>query len=115
MLAENELNELSKKGEAILTKGSTKDLINGYKILNGAKYFSSGILQNYLIFLSTKKYFRFLTNTSQVSSWKSQELSEESIENTTTSNINFTLPLIYYYPLPDAKFNGQCFLHKNNH
>ena len=42
-LVENELNELSKKVEAISIKRSTKDLINGCKILNGAKYLSSGI------------------------------------------------------------------------
>ena len=36
------------------TKGLTKDLINGYKILNGAKYFSSGIFQNYLVFIPAK-------------------------------------------------------------
>ena len=32
---------------AISTKGLTKDLINKFSILNGAKYFSSGILQSY--------------------------------------------------------------------
>ena len=45
-LTENELNELSKKVEAISTKGLTKDLINKYSILNGAKYF----------FIPDKKY-----------------------------------------------------------
>ena len=30
-------------------KGLTKDLINGYKILNRTRYFSSGTLQNHLI------------------------------------------------------------------
>ena len=35
----NELNELSKKVKAISTKGLTKDLINKFSILNGAKYF----------------------------------------------------------------------------
>ena len=39
----NELNEQSKKVKAI----STKDLINKFSIFNGAKYFSSGIFQNY--------------------------------------------------------------------
>ena len=48
------------------TKGLTKDLINGYGILNGAKYFPSGILQNYLIFLLTKMNLRFFNNTSKV-------------------------------------------------
>ena len=32
-------------------KGLTKDLINEYNIVNGAKYFSSGIFQNYLGFI----------------------------------------------------------------
>ena len=43
---QNELNELSKKVKAISTKGLTKDLINKFSILNGAKYFSSGIFPN---------------------------------------------------------------------
>ena len=36
----NELNELWKK--AIATKGLTRDLINKFSVLNGAKYFSLG-------------------------------------------------------------------------
>ena len=36
-------------------KGLTKDLINRYRILNGAKIFSSAVLQNYLVFLSANK------------------------------------------------------------
>ena len=47
----NELNELSKKVKAISTEGLTKDLIDKFIILNGAKYFSSGIFQNYLVFI----------------------------------------------------------------
>ena len=34
-LFENELNKLSKRFPAISIKGLTKDLVNGYKILNG--------------------------------------------------------------------------------
>ena len=40
----NELNELLKKLKAISTKGLTKNLIDKLSILNGAKYFSLGIL-----------------------------------------------------------------------
>ena len=40
-----EKNELIKKVEATPKKGLTKDLINGYKILKGASYFSSGTLK----------------------------------------------------------------------
>ena len=52
VLAENELNELSKNVKAMSSKGQTKDLINGYVILNF--YFSSGIFQNYLVFIRAK-------------------------------------------------------------
>ena len=34
-LFENELNKLSKRFPAISIKGLTKDLVNGYKILDG--------------------------------------------------------------------------------
>ena len=54
VLVENELNELSKKVEAISTKWLTKDLINGYTILNEARYISSGTSKNYLIYFSNK-------------------------------------------------------------
>ena len=50
-----------KKNEAILTKGLTKDLLKGYKILNGAKYFSSEIFQKQyllkIIVFIQKQYF----------------------------------------------------------
>ena len=36
--------------KAISTKGLTKDLINQFSILNGAKYFS-GKLQNYFVII----------------------------------------------------------------
>ena len=42
----NELNQLSEKIKTISTKGLTKDLINKFCILNGTKYFSSGVFQN---------------------------------------------------------------------
>ena len=38
-----------------LTEGLTKDLISKYSILNGAKYFCSGILQNYFVFIPAEK------------------------------------------------------------
>ena len=74
------------KVEIISTKGITKDLINKYKILKGAKYFSSGMLQNYLVFISPKKYFKFFSHTTPK---KSKEMSEESIENITSSDNTF--------------------------
>ena len=43
------------KVKSISKKGLTKDLINEYSILDGAKYFNSGILQNYFVFIPAKK------------------------------------------------------------
>ena len=43
--------ELSEKVKAISTKRLIKDLINRFSILNGARYISSGIFKNYLIFI----------------------------------------------------------------
>ena len=37
------------------TKRLIKDLINQFSILNGAKYFCSGILQNYFVFIPAEK------------------------------------------------------------
>ena len=53
------MNEIySEKVKAISTKELTKDLINRFKILNGAKCFSSGIFPNYLVFKPEKKYIK---------------------------------------------------------
>ena len=59
--------------------------------------FSSGTLKNYLIYFSKKKYFRIFTSTSNVLSWKSIGLSEEGVENITTSDSNFAPTLINYF------------------
>ena len=51
----NELYELLVKVKAITTKRLTKHLVNKFSILNETKLFSSGIFQNYLVFLPAKK------------------------------------------------------------
>ena len=56
----NELNELSKKFKAISTKGFTKVLTDKFSILNGAKYFSWEIFQNYLVFIPAKNALNIL-------------------------------------------------------
>ena len=57
--SKNELNKLSKKVKAISTKRLTKDLIDKFSILNAAKYFSSGIFQNYLVFIPVIKHIKY--------------------------------------------------------
>ena len=56
VLIQNKLNKLSEKIDLISTKESTNDLINKYSIFNGRKYFSSDLLQNYLVFTLASRY-----------------------------------------------------------
>ena len=88
-------------------------MINKFGILNGAKFFSSGIFQNYLVFIPAKKYIKYFTGTTWIESWKSNEMSEESIENLTKSDSNFAPTFVDPHLLPDMSFNGLC-LTKNN-
>ena len=48
------------KVKAISAKGLTKDLINKFSILIGAKYFSSGTFQNYLVLYHLKNTLNIL-------------------------------------------------------
>ena len=56
-------------------------MINKFNIINGAKYVSLGIFQNYLVFMPAIKYIKYFHATTRIYSWKSIEMSEESIEN----------------------------------
>ena len=58
VVVKNQLNEVSKKVEAISTKELTKDLKNRYSVINVAIYFYSGILQTYFLFIPAKKYIK---------------------------------------------------------
>ena len=75
-----ELNELSKKVKAISTKVLTKELINKLSILNEAKYFSSAIFQNYLVFIPDKKYIKYFNDTDQIYLWKSNGMPEKMLK-----------------------------------
>ena len=93
----NELNELLKKVKATSTR-LTKDLINKFSILNGAKYVFSGLFQNYLIFMPAKKYIKYFSGTTWIDSWKSNgSMSEENIEKITKSDRIFVPTFVYHY------------------
>ena len=109
----NELNELLKKVKALSTKGLTNNLMNKFSILNGAKYFSLGIFENYLVFISAKKYIKYFSGTTRIESWKYIGMSAESIENITKSGSSFAPAFVDHYLLPDENFNGHCLI-KNN-
>ena len=84
-----------RKVKAILLKGLTKDLINKFSILNGTKTFSLEMFQNYLVFIPAKKHIKYFRGTTQIELWKTNGISEESIENIIKSDNNFAPTLAY--------------------
>ena len=70
----NELNKLSKNVKVISKKGLTTDLIDKFSILIGAKMFSSGIFQKYLVFILAKKQIKYFADTTSIELWKSNGL-----------------------------------------
>ena len=94
-------------------KGLTKGLMNKFSILNGARYFSLGTFQNYLVFIPAKKYIKYFSGTTQIESWKSNWMSEESFEIICESDSYFAPTFVDHLLLPDLNFNGHCLI-KNN-
>ena len=90
-----------------------KNLVNKISILNGAKDFSSGILQNYLVFIPAIKYMKYFHDSTKTCSSKSTEMPEESIENITKSDSNFAPTFVDHYSLPDIHFNGHYLIKAN--
>ena len=78
LLIESELNQL-------------KTFDSDYFI--GKSHFEEDGSQNYLVFQPINKYFKLITNTNYVSSWKSKVLSSESIKPPTTS---VNIKLLWY-------------------
>ena len=78
-------------------------------ILNRAKYFYSGILQNYFVLIPAKKYIKYFSGTTQINSWKSSGMSENNIENTTKSGSNFAPIFVDHHVLHNINFNENCF------
>ena len=93
LLVENELNKL-------------KTFDSSYFI--GKSHFEEDGTQNYLVFQPINKYFKVITNTDYISSWKSKGLSAESIKPPTTSDNSLTPVLNYYGTKTRVKFNGSC-------
>ena len=85
-------------------------MINKFSVL---KYFSSGIFQNYLGFITAKKYIKYFSGTTQIGSWKSNGMSEENIENITKLHSNFAPTVVHLHLLPDINCNRLCLI-KNN-
>ena len=72
----------------------------------GKSHFEEHGTQNYLVFQPINRYFKVITNTDYVSSWKSRRLSTESIKTPTTSNNSLTPAMNYYSTKTRVKFTG---------
>ena len=64
--------------------------------------------QSYLIFQPLYRYFKTVTNTNYISSWKSRGLSAESINPPTTCDNILTPELSYVDYRIRVKFTGSC-------
>ena len=65
--------------------------MNKFKIFDSdyfiaKSHFGEDGTQNYLVFQPMYRYFKMVTSTDYISSWKSKGLSDESIEPPTTSD-----------------------------
>ena len=89
LLVENELRKL-------------KAFDSGYII--GKSNFGEDGTQNYLVFQPIYRYFKMITNTDYISSWKSAE----SIKSPATSDNSLTPALSYYGTKTRVKFTGSC-------
>ena len=98
LLVENELSKL-------------KTCDSSYFI--GKSHFDEDGTQNYLVFQPINKYFKVITNTDYISSWRSKGLSSESIKPPTTSGNSLTSILNYYGTKTRIKFTGGCLKQTN--
>ena len=71
-------------------------------------HFEKDGTQNYLVFQPINKYFKVITNTDYISSWKSKGLSAESIKPPATSDNSLTPALNYYDSKRRVKFTRSC-------
>ena len=94
-LVENELNKL-------------KTFDSGYFI--GKSHFGEDHTQNYLVFQPMYRYFRLITNTSNILSWQFKGLSNENFD---PPNRNFSLSIDYVGNKIRLKFNGSCLKQSN--
>ena len=85
--------------------------MNKFKTFNsdyfiGKSRFEEDGTKNYLVFQPLNKYFKNITNTDYISSWKSKGLSAESIKPPTTSDNSLTPALNFYGTKARVKFTG---------
>ena len=75
----------------------------------GKSHFEDDGTQNYLVFQTTYRYFKRVSNTNDhILSWKSKGLSDESIKPPSTSNKTLNPSLNYVGTKARVEFKGDC-------
>ena len=74
----------------------------------GKNDFEENDTQNYLVFQPLNKYFKIITNTKYISSWKSKGLSDENITAPTTSDYKLNPKLGNFGTKTRVEFRGSC-------
>ena len=72
----------------------------------GKIHFGEDGTQNYLVLQPMDRYFKMITNTDYISSWKSKGLSAESIKPSATSDNSLAPALNYCGTKTSIKFTG---------
>ena len=93
LLVENELKKLQKFDSAYFRRKS---------------HFEEDGTQNYLVFQPISKYFKRISNSDYIYSWKSKGLSDGTIDSVTTSNNKITPELNFYGSKTRVEFSGSC-------
>ena len=76
----------------------------------GKSHFDEDGTQNYLVFQPMYKYFKLITNTSSILSWKFKRLSNENIDS---PNASLSPLLDYVGNKIKVKFTGSCLKQSN--
>ena len=79
----------------------------------GKSHFGEDGTQCYLVFQPMHRYFKMVTSTDYISSWKSKGLSDESIKPPTTSDNSLNPALNYYGTKERVKYTGSCLKQSN--
>ena len=72
--------------------------------VSGKSHFEEDGTQSYLVFQPMYRYFKMITNTEYISSWKSKGLSAEILKPPATSDNSLTPALNYYGTKTRVKF-----------
>ena len=74
----------------------------------GKSHFEEDGVQNYLVFQPLNKYFKVISSTNYISSWKSKGVSKETIKPPATSDNSLNPNVSYNGTKARLEFRGSC-------